>query len=318
MVPLPSGTKLPFGPLYRMSPHEIKALKQQVADLLQKGLITPDTASFGAPCLFATKKNSAELRLVVDYRKLNALIVPNRGTLPRIDDAYTTVRGAQVFSAIDLTAGYHQVRLPEEDVPKTSFPTPLGLFQFKVLPFGLRNAPQTFQAMMNEILSPLNEFCLVYMDDILVFSKTSADHVGHVRVVLERLRSNRLYAKTKKCYWGKSRLRFLGHVLPDKGLEVDPAKVAAVADWPNPENVSHVRSFLGLSNCFQSFIQGYSSLVGPLIDLTKKGADWAWTAACQGSFEGVKAALTSAPELAQPCFDGNAPGFEVHSRLSAH
>ena len=168
--------------------------------------------------------DSAELRLVVDYRKLNALTVPYRGTLPRIDDAYTTVRGAQVFSAIDLTAGYHQVRLPEEDVPKTSFRTPLGLFQFKVLPFGLRNAPQTFQAMMNEILSPLNEFCLVYMDDILVFSKTPAEHVGHVRVVLERLRSNRLYAKPRKCHWGKARLRFLGHVLSDRGLEVDPAQ----------------------------------------------------------------------------------------------
>ena len=125
-----------------------------------------------------------------------------------------------------------------------------------------------------------------YMDDILVFSKTSAEHVGHVRVVLERLRSNRLYAKPRKCHWGKSRLHFLGHVLSDKGLEVDPAKVAAVADWPNPENVSHVHSFLGLSNYFRSFIQGYSSLVCSLIDLTKKGADWAWTAACQGSFEG--------------------------------
>ena len=138
VVLLPSGTKPPFGPLYRMSRHEMEALKQQVADLLQKGLITPSTASFGAPCLFATKKDSAELCLVVDYRRLNALTVPNRGTLPRIDDAYITVRGAQVFSAIDLTAGYHQVRLPEEDVPKTSFRTPLGLFQFKVLPVGLR------------------------------------------------------------------------------------------------------------------------------------------------------------------------------------
>lgn len=203
------------------------------------------------------------------------------------------------------------MRLPEDDVPLTSFRTPLGLFAFKVLPFGLRNAPQTFQAVMNNVLQPLSVFCLVYMDDVLVFSETPAEHIAHVRAVLERLRSHRLFAKPRKCHWGRTQLRFLGHMVSDQGLGVDPSKVAAVQKWPAPLDVSQVRSFLGLSNYFRAFIQGYSTLVRPLINLTKKGVSWAWTDECRLAFEGVKSALISAPVLAQPDFSDSAPHFEV-------
>ncbi len=237
VIRLPDDTKAPLGPLYRMSPVELETLKRQIAELLEKGLIEPSTASFGAPCLFTTKKDTTDLRLVVDYRRLNALSEPDRGLLPRIDDAYTAVREARVFSAIDLTSGYHQISLPEEDVPKTSFRTPLGLFQFKVLPFGLRNAPQTFQAVMHKVLGPCQDYCLAYMDDVLVASRTPEEHVGHVRSVIERLHAERLYAKPRKCHWGKSRLRFLGHIVSADGLRVDPAKIAVVRDWATPQDV---------------------------------------------------------------------------------
>ncbi len=312
VIRLPVGTKAPFGPLYRMSPVELETLRRQIAELLEKGLIEPSSASFGAPCLFTAKKDTTELRLVIDYRRLNALSEPDRGLLPRIDDAYTTMREARVFSAIDLTSGYHQIRLPKEDVSKTSFRTPLGLFQFKVLPFGLRNAPQTFQAVMHRVLGgPCSDYCLAYMDDVLIFSKTPEEHVGHVRSVLERLRAERLYAKPRKCHWGKTRLRLLGHIVSAEGLRVDPAKVAVVRDWARPKDVSQLRSFLGLGNYFRTWVQGWSALVRPLSDLTRKTAVWDWTLACQRAFEGVKTALTAAPVLAQPDFSNDAPGFGV-------
>ena len=294
-----------------MSPIELETLRRQIAELLEKGLIEPSTASFGAPCLFTTKKDTTELRLVIDYRRLNALSEPDRGLLPRIDDAYTTVREARVFSAIDLTSGYHQIRLPEEDVTKTSFRTPLGLFQFKVLPFGLRNAPQTFQAVTHKVLGPCSDYCLAYMDDLLVFSKTPEEHVGHVRSVLERLRAERLYAKPRKCHWGKTRLRFLGHSLC-RGPAGGPRQGGCGPRLGAPYGRVTVALFLWSRKLFQDLGARVVCIGAAAVQPHSQGCCVELDSpACQLAFDGMKQALTEAAVLAQPDFSADAPGFDV-------
>ena len=180
--------------MYRLSPSELEAAKAAVKDLLSKGLIESSSSPYGAPILFVTKKDGS-LRMCVDYRALNKLTVKNRYPLPRIDDLFDQLQGAVVFSSLDLASGYHQIRITDEDVPKTAFRTPMGHYQFRVLCFGLTNAPSTFQAVMNRLLEPfIGKFALVYMDDVLIYSKSSADHAEHVRLVLQKLREHRLFA----------------------------------------------------------------------------------------------------------------------------
>jgi len=259
------------------------------------------------------KKKSGDLRMCVDYRALNALTVKNRFPLPRIDDLFDKLQGAQWFTYLDLTQGYNQIQIPEEDRPKTAFRTPLGHYQFKVLCFGLTNAPATFQAVMNDVLREVvrDGICLVYMDDILIFGKTAEEHKTHVRRVLELLQRHRLYANRKKCSFFQREVNFLGHVINADGVTVDPAKTAAVKDWPRPSSVAQVRSFLGLSNYFRKFLMGYSNLVRHLTNLTRKSAKWEWTQDCEDAFQGVKSQLTSAPVLALPEVGEGAPPFTV-------
>ena len=310
-IPVEDGVVPPFRPMYRLSQRELKEVDSTVRDLLAKGLIEPSTSPYGAPILFVGKKDGS-LRMCVDYRALNKLTVKNRYPLPRIDDLFDKLQGSHMFSSLDLTSGYHQIRICQDDVQKTAFRTPLGHFQFKVLCFGLTNAPATFQAVMNRVLQPyLGQFVLVYMDDILIFSKSAAEHAEHVRLVLQKLREHALYAKHSKCEFGKRDVAFLGHVVSADGLKVDPKKVAVVQDWPAPLNVGHVRSFLGLGNYFRRFIQGYSNLVRPMNDLLKKGADFRWDERCAAAFDGLKAALAGALVLALPDFSSDAPDFEV-------
>ena len=270
---------------------------------MQKGFIEPSCSPFGAPILFVSKKDGT-LRMCIDYRALNALTVKNRYPLPRIDDLMDRLQGATVFSSLDLASGYHQVRIPEEDVPKTAFRTPFGHYQFRVLSFGLTNAPSTFQAVMNRILQTdnLKDFVVVYLDDILVFSKTAAEHMVHLRAVLAALRKHKLYAKLSKCEFNKSQLKFLGHIVSSSGIKVDTDKIAAIEKWPVPKNLSELRSFLGLANYFRKFVQGYSKLVAPLTELTKSTVPWPaeWPDACNDAFEQVKWNLTHAPILAIP------------------
>jgi Reverse transcriptase (RNA-dependent DNA polymerase) len=230
---------------------------------LLKGLIEPSTSPYGTPILFVQKKDGT-LRMCIDYRALNKLTVKNRYPLPRIDDLFDKLKGAQVFSTLDLTSGHHQIRITPEDVPKPAFRTPQGHFQFKVLCFGLTNALSTFQAVMNRVLEPfLDKFVTVYMDDILVYSADPARHAEHVRLVFQRLAEHQMYAKRSKCDFVKSEISFLGHIVSTEGLKVDPKKVAAVQSWPTPSNVDEVRVFLGLGNYFRKFIRGYSDWYGP-------------------------------------------------------
>jgi hypothetical protein len=220
--------------------------------------------------------------MVIDYRALNKITVKNKYPMPRIDDALDELQGATMFTSLDLTSGYHQLRISAEDVPKTAFRTPQGLFPWRVLPFGLTNAPATFQTAMNTIFRPfLNKFVLVYLDDILIYSRTPEEHCLHLRQVLEVLREHRLYANLRKCSFAKPELSYLGHVITAEGIKVDPRKTTAVTNWPRPTSLGDLRSFLGLATYFRKFIRHFAQLAMPLHRLTRKDALWQWTPECQ-------------------------------------
>ena len=307
-IPLLPDTKPSYRPLYRLSPKELTEAKTQINDLLSKKWIEPSRSPFGAPILFVQKKDGS-LRMCVDYRALNKNTIKNRYALPRIDDLIDKLQGAQYFTSLDLAQGYHQIRITPEDVPKTAFRTPLGLFQYRVLPFGLTNAPATFQYVMNQIFAPyLDQFVLVYLDDILIFSKTEEEHLQHVQRVFHILREQKLYAKLKKCQFMTDSLLYLGHIITKNGVKPDNTKISALVNWPQPKDVTQIRSFLGFANYFRKFVQGYGNLIAPLTNLTRKNTDFVWDKHCEEAFQGVIHHLTHAPTLCLP--DPNKP-YEV-------
>jgi Reverse transcriptase (RNA-dependent DNA polymerase) len=234
------GAGPPSRPLYRLPQLKREEALRQTKLLLDKGYIQPSTSPYDAPILFVQKKDGS-LRMVIDYRALNRQTVKNRYPMPRIDDTLDQLRGATMFSSLDLTSGYHPIRISDDDVPKTAFRTPAALFEWRVLPFGLTNAPATFQTAMNAIFAPcLHKFVLVYLDDILIYSKSAEEHREHLRKGLDLLRKHKLYANLKKCSFAKSELEYLGHSVTPDGIKVDPRKVAAVTNWPTPTNVGDV------------------------------------------------------------------------------
>ncbi|KAJ9523167.1 hypothetical protein QJQ45_024088, partial [Haematococcus lacustris] len=306
-IRLEPGAVPPYRRMYKLSPREDAEVRKQVAELLAKGLIEPSSSPYGAPILFVQKKDGT-LRMCIDYRALNKLTVRDRYPLPRIDELFDKLAGKKVFSSLDLQAGYHQIRITEEDVPKTAFLTPVGQFQFKVLCFGLTNAPATFQRVMNTVFKPLiNKSVLVYIDDILVMSNTPEEHLVHLREVLQLMREHKLYAKMSKCEFNQPKLVFLGHIVGGDGIAVDPAKVQVVKDWPAPRSVKDLQAFLGLANYFRRFIPNFSAIAAPLTNLTSKEAaakyNWAVFAGAElAAFNALKEALCSAPVLALPDF----------------
>lgn len=308
-IPTEPGHPPPFRPMYRLSPLEFKELQTQVTAFLDSGILEPSKSPYGAPVLFVPKPNGRGLRLCVDYRALNNITVKNRYPISRIDDLLDAVSGSKYFTSLDLTSGYHQVLISEEDRPKTAFRTPWGHYQFKVLIEGLTNAPATFQSVMNSIFHPfLRRFVVVYLDDILIHSKTAEDHQRHVRQVLEVLRRERFYVCESKSSFANSETKFLGHIVSSEGIRPDPKKVASVQDWPVPKNVHDVRSFLGLVNYFRKFIKDFASLAVPMTNLTRAKHPWDWSERCEQSFLALKHALTNAPLLTSP--DVNKP-YEV-------
>ncbi|KAL0554084.1 hypothetical protein IC582_007995 [Cucumis melo] len=219
---------------YRMAPAELKELKVQLQELLDKGFIRPSVSPWGAPVLFVKKKDGS-MRLCIDYRELNKVTVKNRYPLPRIDDLFEQLQGATVFSKIDLRSGYHQLRIRDGDIPKTAFRSRYGHYEFVVMSFGLTNAPAVFMDLMNRVFKDfLDSFVIVFIDDILIYSKTEAEHEEHLHQVLETLRANKLYAKFSKCEFWLRKVTFLGHVVSSEGVSVDPAKIEAVTNWPRP------------------------------------------------------------------------------------
>ena len=247
------------------------------------------------------RKANGSLRMCIDYQALNKQTVKSRCPLPRIDDLFDKLQGAQVFSSIDLQSAYYQVRLKPEDVPKTAFTTPMGLYEFRVLCFGLTNAPGTFQNIMNDVLKDvIGKFVLVYLDDIVIFSKNEAEHYKHLRIVLQLLREHKLYANLAKCKFVQPELQFLGHVVGAQGLRVDPKKVSIVQDWPVPKTRTELQQFWGLANYFRKFIMGWAALVAALQAQLKQSNTFTWSEECGRASAGVKKALCNAPVLALP------------------
>ncbi|KAL0536770.1 hypothetical protein IC582_025731 [Cucumis melo] len=298
---------------YRMAPAELKELKVQLQELLDKGFIRPSVSPWGAPVLFVKKKDGS-MRLCIDYRELNKVTVKNRYPLPRIDDLFDQLQGATVFSKIDLRSGYHQLRIKDEDVPKTAFRSRYGHYEFIVMSFGLTNAPAVFMDLMNRVFREfLDTFVIVFIDDILIYSKTEAEHEEHLRMVLQTLRDNKLYAKFSKCEFWLKQVSFLGHVVSKDGVSVDPAKIEAVTGWTRPSTVSEVRSFLGLAGYYRRFVENFSRIATPLTQLTRKGAHFVWSKACEDSFQTLKQKLVTAPVLTVPDGSGS---FVIYSDAS--
>jgi hypothetical protein len=250
--------------------------------------------------LFVEKKDGTQ-RMCVDYRSLNEVTIKNKYPLPRIEDLFDQMKGASVFSKIDLRSGYHQLKIRESDIPKTAFRTRYGLYEYTVMSFGLTNAPDYFMYLMDKVfMEYLDKFVVVFIDDILIFSNTKEEHEKHLRLVLEKLRSNQLYVKFSKCEFWLTEVVFLGHVIAAGGVSVDPSKVKDVLNWMPPTNVSEIRSFLGLAGYYHRFIKDFSKIAKPMTKLLAKNKDFEWTEECQASFEELKKRLTSAPVLVLP------------------
>ncbi|KAJ9521462.1 hypothetical protein QJQ45_008876 [Haematococcus lacustris] len=316
-IPLVPDARPPVTPMYRLSKPEQEELKRQIQDYLAKGMIEPSSSPYAAPILFVQKK-SGELRMCIDYRQLNKLTLRDQYPLPRIDDLFDRLSGCSVFSSLDLQAGYHQIRITPEDVPKTAFRTPEGHFQFKVLSFGLTNAPATFQRVMNDAFaSVLGKCALVYLDDILVMSKSLPEHMQHLRLVFDLLRKNKLYAKMSKCEFMQLTLRFLGHVISAGAISVDPDKVRAIVDWPVPSSLTQLQSFLGAANFVRKFVHNFSAISAPLTDLCGKLSatfSWhSWPDHERHAFYELKAAVANVPMLRLP--DHTQP-FQVYCDAS--
>ena len=265
--------------------------------------------------IFVDKKDGSQ-RMCVDYRSLNEVTIKNKYPLPRIDDLFDQLRGAHVFSKIDLRSGYHQLKIRNSDIPKTAFTTRYGLYEYTVMSFGLTNAPAYFMYLMNKVFMEfLDKFVVVFIDDILIFSKTEEDHAEHIRMVLQKLREHKLYAKRSKCEFWLKEVSFLGHVVSNGGIAVDPGKVQDVLNWKPPTTVSEIRSFLGLAGYYRRFIEGFSKLAKPMTALLEKNAKYVWSDKCQANFEELKKRLTTAPVLILPDLNKNFSIYCDASRL---
>jgi len=225
---------------YRMPPNEFAELKTQLKELLDKGFIWPSSSEWGCPTLFMKKKDES-LRMCMDYCPLNAVTIKNKYPLPRTDIMFDQLSKAKVFSKIDLRSGYHHIKIRPQDIPKTAFSTRYGLSEYLVMSFGLTNAPAYFMYLMNSVFMPeLDKFVVLFIDDILVYSENEQDHVEHLRVMLTRLREHPIYAKLSKCEFWLKKVPFLGHILSEEGITVDPSKLQEVKDWKAPTSVSEV------------------------------------------------------------------------------
>ncbi|GJP49623.1 hypothetical protein CLOM_g8809 [Closterium sp. NIES-68] len=277
-IPVEPGKLPPFRPLYCLSPAEYEEAKQQIEEYLRKGWIEPSASPYGASILFVNKKGGG-LRICVDYRALNKITIKNRYPPPRIEDLFDRLQGAQWFSVLDLAQGYHQLRITEEDFPRRHSVRRLAISMaradYRILRSGLPH-------------------------DILVYSKTEEEHTQHLKWVLGKLREHKFDARLWKCHFYKRELEYLGHLVGNNRLKVDPKKMVAVQNWPVPQDVGQIRSFLGLANYFRRFLENYSTVVAPLTALTRKGSAWEWTRQCQEAFDKVKTKLTNAPVLVLP------------------
>ena len=298
---------------YRLSFTEQDELKKQLKTLLDGKLIRPSSSPFGSPVLFV-KKKSGELRMCIDYRALNNITVKNRYPLPRVDDLLDQLSQARYFSKLDLTSGYWQVRVKSDDTHKTAFRTRYGHYEFMVMPFGLCNAPSTFQHLMNSTFQDyLDDFVIIYLDDIMIYSKTFNDHLKHLEIVFQKLRDMKLYAKLQKCEFAKEEVEYLGHIVGNKSIKPDPKKTQAIMEWPAPQNSKDVMAFVGLANFYRKFVNNFSKIVAPLTNIMSKKAEFKWKNEQQDAFDKIKVILTNSPVLKLPTRFGR---FKVHTDAS--
>ncbi|GJX94204.1 putative reverse transcriptase domain-containing protein [Tanacetum coccineum] len=259
-------------------------------------------AALGAPVLFVKKKDGS-FRMCIRLRDVELLTI-KKSLSYQIDDLFDQLQGSSVYSKIDLRSGYHQLRVREEDIPKTAFRTRYGHYEFQVMPFGLTNAPAVFMDLMNRVCKPyLDKFVIVFIDDILIYSRNEEEHANHLRIILELLRKEKLYAKFSKCDFWIHIVQFLGHLIDSQGLHVDPAKIEAVKNWTSPTTPTEVRQFLGLAGYYRRFIEGFSKIAKPLTKLTQKNKSYIWGEEQESAFQLLKQKLCEAPILALP--EGN-------------
>ncbi|SPC60939.1 uncharacterized protein UHOD_11199 [Ustilago sp. UG-2017b] len=295
-IPLEEGKSPPFGPIYSLSEHELKTLRGYLEENLAKGFISPSDSPAASPILFVKKKDGS-LHLCVDYRGLNQITIRNRYPLPLIDELLDRLREARFFTHIDLRSAYNLLRIAKGDEWKTAFRTRYGLFQYNVMPFGLTNAPASFQHLMNDTFKDmLDRSLIIYLDDLLIYSSTLEQHQGHVSAVLARLRQAGLYAKAEKCQFSTLQTEFLGFVVSDQGVSMDPSKTEVITNWPVPKSMHDVQVFLGFCNFYRKFIPQYSRTAYPLTQLLRKEAQstpFAWNHAAQHAFEQLRSSFNT-------------------------
>ncbi|GBG92523.1 hypothetical protein CBR_g55822 [Chara braunii] len=294
---LEAGAVPPRGCIYCISEEELSVLWAQLDDLLEKGWIWPSSLPYDAPVLFIQKKNK-DLQLYIDYHKLNAQTVKNIGPLPLIDDLLERLGGTKFFSKLDLKSGYHKLEIRQEDRYTTAFKMRYGHFEWLVMPFGLTNAPTTFQTVMTtEFRHMLDRFVLIYLDDILVYSRSLDEHVEHLRTVLERLRQAKYKANHNKCEFAWQELDYLGRYVTSQGIRLLPHKIEVIRVWPAPTNTTDVRSFMGLAGYYQRFITGYSRIVAPMTRLQSPKVSFVFDDDTRRSVQALKTVMLMAPVL---------------------
>lgn len=319
VIPTLPDAGTPSSKPYRLSPAEEREVEKQVADLLSKGFIEPSCSPYGAPVLFVAKKDGS-LRMCIDFRALNKVTIRDHFPLPRIDMLLDKVGRNRIFSSLDLQSGYHQLLLHDSDVPKTAFVTHKGQYQFRVLCFGLTNAPSAFQRLMNDIFQDLiaRNIVQVYLDDILVMSRNVDEHLEHLRLVLQRIDDKGLRVKLSKCEFAQTELKFLGHIIGHGTVRPDPAKLAVIENWPVPTCLKRLQGFLGLVNYFRRGVSHLSEVAAPLTDMTSDDCaatyDWHnWRQSDLQAFADTKKALRETIALHLPDLSAD---FEVQADAS--
>ncbi|KAK3556977.1 hypothetical protein QTP70_022326 [Hemibagrus guttatus] len=300
-IDLIPGEPVPKGRIYSLTLLEEKAMEEYIKEALAQGYIRPSTSPAASSFFFVTKKDGG-LRPCIDYRALNKITVKFRYPLPLVPAALERLRGATVFTKLDLCSAYNLIRIRKGDEWKTAFVTPTGHYEYLVMPYGLANAPSVFQDFMHEVLRDfLHKFVVVYIDYILIYSRSMADHQRHVAEVLHRLRDYNLFLKAEKCLFHQPSVQFLGYVIDRSGVCMDKKKVTAVRDWPTPTSVKELQRFLGFANFYRRFIKGYSSVTSPLTNLLcNKPKALTWTPVAMRAFQTLKQAFTTAPLLVHP------------------
>jgi len=292
---------------YRLPEKHKQEVNRQIKEMLKSKIITPSVSQWNAPLLVVPKKADAsgnpKLRVVIDFRKLNNVTIGDSFPLPNITEILDQLGSAKYFTTLDLASGYHQIPMAEPDKEKTAFSTPYGHYEFNRMPFGLKNAPATFQRLMNSVLTGMQGLkCLVYLDDIVIYGASLEDHNRRLEEVLQRLREHKLKLQPDKCEFLRKETVYLGHIISENGISPDPSKLEAIKNFPEPKRVKDIQSFIGLAGYYRKFIKNFSKIAKPLTKLTKKAEKFMWTTEQQNAFEELKEKLMTAPVLTYPDF----------------